>query len=277
MSHQRPVAQARMATHVDAVEKLPSLLGSTPFGWYGPNSGRRLGDPLPRQRYAPATRSWSRSSIAWHAQSRTPAPLPTRSWRAASSSRSDRASTTQPIRWGRCSSTSWLRLPSSRPTSFACARARGWRSPAPGASSRANNPSCPTGSRRNCGACTTPASTRSATWPSCSRCPARRCTGPSVGRHPPHSAEETPPLIAEDHTGSQGRGLSQKSVAKRKHFAISSATNLALSLPGRTPLVLVGYARVSTDDQNLTLQRTTLKQAGCKRIYEEKVSGAKRD
>jgi len=41
--------------------------------------------------------------------------------------------------------------------------------------------------------------------------------------------------------------------------------------------VLVGYARVSTDDQNLTLQRTALKQAGCKRIYEEKVSGAKRD
>jgi DNA invertase Pin-like site-specific DNA recombinase len=41
--------------------------------------------------------------------------------------------------------------------------------------------------------------------------------------------------------------------------------------------VLVGYARVSTDDQDLTLQRTALKQAGCKRIYEEKVSGATRD
>ena len=41
--------------------------------------------------------------------------------------------------------------------------------------------------------------------------------------------------------------------------------------------MLVGYARVSTDDQDLTLQRTALKQAGCKRIYEEKVSGAKRD
>ena len=41
--------------------------------------------------------------------------------------------------------------------------------------------------------------------------------------------------------------------------------------------MLVGYARVSTDDQNLTLQRTALKQAGCKRLYEEKVSGATRD
>ena len=38
--------------------------------------------------------------------------------------------------------------------------------------------------------------------------------------------------------------------------------------------MLVGYARVSTDDQDLTLQRTALKQAGCKRLYEEKVSGA---
>src|SRR3954465_6378165 len=92
-----------------------------------------------------------------------------------------------------------------------------------------------------------------------------------------HSAEESPPLISKGHNGSQGRGLSQKSVAKRKHFAISSATHLALSRPGRTPLVLVGYARVSTDDQDLTLQRTALKQAGCKRIYEEKVSGATRD
>ena len=41
--------------------------------------------------------------------------------------------------------------------------------------------------------------------------------------------------------------------------------------------MLVAYARVSTDDQDLTLQRTALKQAGCKRLYEEKVSGATRD
>jgi len=40
---------------------------------------------------------------------------------------------------------------------------------------------------------------------------------------------------------------------------------------------LVGYARVSTDDQNLALQRAALKVAGCKRTFEEKVSGARRD
>ena len=41
--------------------------------------------------------------------------------------------------------------------------------------------------------------------------------------------------------------------------------------------MLIGYARVSTDDQDLTLQRTALKEAGCRRIHEEKVSGARRD
>lgn len=39
----------------------------------------------------------------------------------------------------------------------------------------------------------------------------------------------------------------------------------------------MGYARVSTLDQNLDLQRQALKKAGCQKIFREKGSGAERD
>ena len=35
------------------------------------------------------------------------------------------------------------------------------------------------------------------------------------------------------------------------------------------------YARVSTEDQNLDLQRDALERAGCGRIYEDRASGAR--
>lgn len=37
----------------------------------------------------------------------------------------------------------------------------------------------------------------------------------------------------------------------------------------------IGYARVSTEEQNLNRQIDILKQAGCEKIYEEKISGIK--
>ena len=48
------------------------------------------------------------------------------------------------------------------------------------------------------------------------------------------------------------------------------------ALPG-SPLALYGYARVSTLDQNLGIQRAALKAAGCDVIRAEKARGTRRD
>jgi DNA invertase Pin-like site-specific DNA recombinase len=39
--------------------------------------------------------------------------------------------------------------------------------------------------------------------------------------------------------------------------------------------MLIGYARVSTTDQNLTLQKDALTKASCEKIYEDEMSGTK--
>ena len=49
--------------------------------------------------------------------------------------------------------------------------------------------------------------------------------------------------------------------------------------PGRVSrkgaAVLIGYARVSTQEQNLDLQKKALSKAGCKKVFEDKVSGTR--
>ena len=41
--------------------------------------------------------------------------------------------------------------------------------------------------------------------------------------------------------------------------------------------MLIGYARVSTMDQNSAMQMDALREAGCEKIYTEKASGSHRD
>jgi DNA invertase Pin-like site-specific DNA recombinase len=48
-------------------------------------------------------------------------------------------------------------------------------------------------------------------------------------------------------------------------------------LTGRSTPVLIGYARVSTEDQHLDLQRDALTRAGFARTFEDRRSGAKAD
>jgi DNA invertase Pin-like site-specific DNA recombinase len=42
-------------------------------------------------------------------------------------------------------------------------------------------------------------------------------------------------------------------------------------------MAVYGYARVSTDHQTLAAQHATLAQAGCAKVYKEKISGAVTD
>ena len=37
----------------------------------------------------------------------------------------------------------------------------------------------------------------------------------------------------------------------------------------------IGYARVSTEDQNMNMQIDALNKVGCEKIYQEKITGSK--
>jgi hypothetical protein len=61
----------------------------------------------------------------------------------------------------------------------------------------------------------------------------------------------------------------QKSVAKGHYFATIIATL-------GSDVMNIGYAQVSTLDQNQDLQMQAFRKAGCQKIFREKVSGASR-
>jgi hypothetical protein len=68
------------------------------------------------------------------------------------------------------------------------------------------------------------------------------------------------------------RAKRRRPVAAKVARARSSDAGHIMSKP-----MLIGYARVSTVDQNLALQRDALTEAGCQKIFTEQMSGAVTD
>ena len=60
-------------------------------------------------------------------------------------------------------------------------------------------------------------------------------------------------------------------------FKVNIQSDATRMLTAEALAMLIGYARVSSDDQNLNLQKDALTRAGCERILEDRQSGAKAD
>src|SRR3984893_9740265 len=73
------------------------------------------------------------------------------------------------------------------------------------------------------------------------------------------------------HTAARVKRRLQRSAAKVARARSSDAGDITAK-----PM-LIGYARVSTIDQNLALQRDALTEAGCAKIFTEQMSGAVTD
>lgn len=88
----------------------------------------------------------------------------------------------------------------------------------------------------------------------------------------PGREEASPPAASEPAEAGPSpseTGRRRPATAAAGEGAPASPLPVSASAPGSR----LGYARVSTDDQNLDLQRDALACAGCRQVYEEKQSG----
>lgn len=97
----------------------------------------------------------------------------------------------------------------------------------------------------------------------------RKGSKPGRGRSSP---PEAPKPAKAAPSSARGERRSAKPGTGEGASAPASAPGFT-TVPAPSTGARLGYARVSTDDQNLDLQRDALARAGCRKVYEERQSG----